>query len=372
MFNQTILPLLLLLAVLSGCYRDPDPVQEVDQGGASEEQNSPKPDPERVWFPRLPVPEQVMEELSGRLVIDGSSTVFPITESAARIFQRHSPGVEVHLGVSGTGGGFKKFCRGETDISDASRPIKKSENDRCTAGGINFVEVPIAFDGLSVVVHRSNGWAGCMTLQELRHLWAPGSEGEVISWHQVRSSWPRQPIVLYAPGRDSGTFDYFTSAIVGEEGAARNDFVGSEDDYLLAQEVAADPLGIGFFGHAYYREYQDQLRLVAVDSGAGCVAPALDSIADGRYRPLSRPVFLYVSDAALDRTEVRLFAEFFLANAANLVEDVKYVPLPARAYELAQERLSRRKLGSVFQGGSQVGMSIASVLKLEAAAVRAP
>ena len=237
---------------------------------------------------------------------------------------------------------------------------------------MDFVEVPIAFDGLSLVVHRSNDWAECMTLDELNRLWAPESEGQVRSWRQVRTTWPSESVVLYAPGRDSGTFDYFTRAVVGEEGAARNDFVGSEDDYLLAQEVAGDPHGFGFFGYAYYREYQEKLRLVAVDNGTGCVAPSPDSIADGRYRPLSRPVFLYFSHSALERPEVRAFAEFFLANAEILVDQVKYVPLPSRAYELATDRLVRRLPGSVFQGGSQVGMSISSVLEIEASAVSPP
>ena len=305
-------------------------------------------------------------ELAGTITIDGSSTVFPITEAVAAEFRAAAPGVAIQLGVSGTGGGFKKFCAGEIEIAEASRPIKLSEEDACAASAISYIEIPVAFDGISVVVHRDNTWADCMTSAELRRLWEPAATGVITSWQQLRPEWPDLPIQLYGAGADSGTFDYFTSAIVGSEGASRSDYTGSEDDYLLAQDIAGNPGALGFFGYAYYREYQDRLRLVAVDAGDGaCVTPSEDTIASGAYQPLSRPIFVYVRPDALDRPEVAAFLEFYLADLARLVRQVRYVPLPPRAYELAAGRLSQRKLGSIFGGGSQIGVSIERLLELE-------
>jgi len=303
--------------------------------------------------------------LRGDVTIDGSSTVYPITEAATRAFRRRAPGVHVHLGVSGTGGGFRKFCRGELDVSDASRPINEREAVTCRENGVDFIEVPIAFDGVSVVVHPDNHWSSCVTVAELGRLWQPASEGRIERWSQLRPGWPEEPIELFAPGRDSGTFDYFTTAVVGEEGACRADFVGSEDDYLLAQDVARHPLALGFFGYAYYREYQDRLRLVAIDSGAGCVAPSEETIVGGSYRPLSRPIFFYLSATAVERPEVRTFVDFFLEHAEQLVRDARYVPLPAEAYRLASRRVAERRTGSLFDGGSQVGVSVEELLRLE-------
>jgi phosphate transport system substrate-binding protein len=303
--------------------------------------------------------------ISGMIVIDGSSTVFPITEAAALEFAAVAPAVQVQLGVSGTGGGFAKFCAGETQISDASRPIKQSEAAQCAANGIGFIELPVAFDGLSVVVHRQNSWADCLTVAELNKIWEPAAEGALMRWGQVREGWPDQPLSLYGAGRDSGTFDYFTSAIVGQEGVARSDFTASEDDYLLAQDIAADPNSLGFFGYAYYSQYQDQLKLLAVDGGAGCVAPSDATIADGSYQPLARPIFIYVRADALDQPAVSAFVSYYIANAARLVKQVRYTPLPARAYALVAARLEQQSLGSVFSGGSQVGLSIEELLTLE-------
>jgi phosphate transport system substrate-binding protein len=320
--------------------------------------------PEAPQAAREPAPADG-NKLSGRILIDGSSTVFPITEAAAGEFGRKAPGVRVHLGVSGTGGGFKKFCRGETDLSDASRPIKAEEAKRCATAEVRYVEVPIAMDGISVVTHPDNRWSPCITVEELQLLWRPEAEGHILRWDQVRPGWPPRPIALYAPGRDSGTFDYFTHAIVGEEGQSRDDFTGSEDDYLLAQDIAGDPNSLGFFGFSYYLEYQDRLQLVGVDSGEGCRKPDPEAILEGRYRPLSRPIFFYASMRSLDRPEVAAFVDLYLSRARELVTRARYVPLPDTAYALAAERVRRRITGSMFSGGSQVGVSIETLLLLE-------
>lgn len=299
------------------------------------------------------------------LVIDGSSTVFPITEAVVGEFELGHPGASVQLGVSGTGGGFRKFCAGETAVQNASRPIKAKEAETCAAAGISFVELPVAFDGLTFVVHGANTWASCLTLDELRRLWEPAAEGQVLRWSDLRPDWPSRRLHLYGAGRDSGTFDYMTSAVVGHEGEARRDYTGSEDDYLLAQKVAADPDGLGFFGYGYFREYRQTLRALQIDAGAGCVAPDESTIVDGAYRPLSRPIFIYVSLPALEREEVRAFADFYLAAAPRLVPAAGCVPLPDRVYALARQRLAKRIPGSLFGGGSQVGVSIEKLLAME-------
>jgi phosphate transport system substrate-binding protein len=316
--------------------------------------------------PDLIVPEGLPDpELSGVIAIDGSSTVFPITELAALAFRELAPNVEISLGVSGSGGGFKKFCAGETVISDASRPIKESEAEACAENGIEFIELPVAFDGISVVTNAENDWAACMTVTELQRLWEPAAEGQVANWNQLRPDFPDAALNLYGAGADSGTYDYFTLAVVGEEGVSRQDFIGSEDDYLIAQDVAGDVGGLGFFGYAYYLEYADRLNLVQIDNGNGCVAPDSETIATGSYQPLSRPIFINVRADALDRPEVRAFVDFYLANGSQLVTQARYVPLPERAYDLAAERVERRVVGSLFAGGSQLGVSIEELLTLE-------
>ncbi len=303
--------------------------------------------------------------LSGSVLIDGSSTVFPVSEAVAEEFGLQNPDVRVSVGVSGTGGGFKKFCAGETDISDASRPIKQSEIEMCTENGIEFIELPVAFDGLTVVVNPQNDWATCMTVEDLKTIWEPSAQGVITKWSQVRPEWPDEPLSLYGPGTDSGTFDYFTDAIVGEEGASRGDYTASEDDNVLVQGVANDQYALGYFGFAYYVENQDKLKAVAIDGGNGCVEPSVETINNGTYQPLSRPIFIYVSTKALERPEVEAFVNFYLDNAAELAEEVGYVGLPERAYELAKERVAKRITGSVFSGGSQVGVSIEELLEIE-------
>jgi phosphate transport system substrate-binding protein len=304
------------------------------------------------------------------IAIDGSSTVFPITEAVAEEFRGQNP-ARVTIGVSGTGGGFKKFCSGETAISGASRPIKPSEVSQCKDKAIEYIELPVAYDGISVVVNPANDWAASLTVAELRALFRPEAQNDVKRWNQVRTGFPDQEIHLFGAGVDSGTYDYFTAAIVGTEHASRGDFTSSEDDNVLVQGVAMDRLALGFFGYAYYAENQSKLKLVAVDdekddNGKGPIKPSPETVVDGTYSPLSRPIFVYVSKAAAARPEVDAFMRFYLAQAHKLVSEVGYIPLPERAYTLAAARLEKRVVGSVFGGtGSRVGVSVEALLAAE-------
>jgi phosphate transport system substrate-binding protein len=299
--------------------------------------------------------------------IDGSSTVFPVTEAIAEEFQKAKKGkLKVTVGISGTGGGFKKFCRGETDISDASRPILKQEIEACKGSGVEFFELPIAYDALTVIVNPKNDWATSMTVAELKKIWEPAAQGKVTNWNQVRPKWPDAPLKLFGAGADSGTFDYFTEAIVGKAKSSRGDFTASEDDNVLVQGVANDRSALGFFGFAYYIENQKKLKAVAIDGGKGPVAPSAKSVEDGTYQPLSRPIFIYVSKKALAKPEVKEFVEFYLKNAPSLVKEVKYVALPAKAYTLGLEHIHKGKIGTVFGGEAEVGVKIDDLLKREA------
>ncbi len=264
--------------------------------------------------------------------IDGSSTVFPVTEAVAEEFMQDKSGqVNVTVGVSGTGGGFSRFCSGETVISNASRPIKPEEVEACSAAGIEYVEIPVATDALTVVVNPANTWASEMTIEQLQAVWEPDST--ITTWSDIDPSWPNEEISLYGPGPDSGTFDYFTDEVVGEEGASRTDYIASEDDNVLVLGVSGDEYSLGYFGYAYYIENTDQLQAVAVDSGNGPVAPSPETVESGAYTPLSRPLFIYVSKNALEsRPEVREFVEFYLETAPDLVAEVGYVPLAAERY----------------------------------------
>jgi phosphate transport system substrate-binding protein len=270
-------------------------------------------------------------KLSGEIRIDGSSTVFPITEAVAEEFLAVYPDVKIPVGVSGTGGGFKKFIAGETDINDASRPIKDAEGTDAKAAGVAYTSFEVAYDGLSIVVNKANTWAASMTVDELKKLWAPDST--IKTWKEIRPEWPDEAIKLYAPGTDSGTFDYFTEAVNGKAGSIRSDFVASEDDNVLVQGVAGDKNAIAFFGFAYYEENTDKLNLVAIDNGKGAITPSFETIKDGTYAPLSRPLFLYVNNEALARAEVKAFLRFYLENAPSLVKEVGYVALQAEKYE---------------------------------------
>jgi phosphate transport system substrate-binding protein len=297
--------------------------------------------------------------------IDGSSTVFPISQAVAEEFQK-SRGGRVTVGVSGTGGGFKKFCRGETAISDASRPIKDSETQQCKAAGIDFIELPVAYDGLAVMVNPQNDWVDHLTVEELKKIWAPEAQGKITTWSQVRQGWPNKPLHLFGAGVDSGTYDYFTEAIVGKEHSSRGDFTSSEDDNVLVQGIATDQLALGFFGFAYYGENQDKLKLVPVDdgkpdNGKGPITPSAETVANGTYQPLSRPIFIYVSTKHMKRPEVKAFVEYYLNEGAALVKEVGYIPLPDKAYELARKRFAESKTGTVFHG-SKVGVTVEELL----------
>jgi phosphate transport system substrate-binding protein len=277
-------------------------------------------------------PAAAAEKLSGTIKIDGSSTVFPITEAAAEEFRAANPDVQVTVGVSGTGGGFKKFTVGETDISNASRPIKDTEAAAAKEKGIEYLEIPIAYDGLSVVVSKENTFVDKLTVEELKKIWEPDSK--VKKWSDVRAGWPDEEIKLYGPGTDSGTFEYFTEAIVGEAKKSRADYTASEDDNVLVQGIAGDKNSLGYFGYAYYEENADKLKLVPIDNGDGkAVAPSFDTIKDGSYKPLSRPIFIYVNKASLQRPEVKAFVKFYLENAPELVKSVFYVPLTDDKYK---------------------------------------
>ena len=301
--------------------------------------------------------------LSGTIQIDGSSTVFPISEAVAEEFQNANSNVRVPVGTSGTGGGFKKFANKEIDISDASRPIKKSEAEACQKNGVEYIELPVAFDGLSVVVHPSNTWVDHLTVAELKKIWEPGSK--VNNWSQVRTGFPNRPLKLYGAGTDSGTFDYFTDAIVGEEGASRSDFTASEDDNVLVQGVSGDESALGYFGYAYFEENKSKLKLVPIDGGQGPVAPSPETINTGTYQPLSRPLFIYVRTDSAEKPEVQAFLKFYLSEGRELVRQVGYIPLPDKAYELAQARFDKRTPGSVFAGGSQIGVKLEDLLAKE-------
>ena len=312
--------------------------------------------------------------LSGTVQADGSSTVFPITEAVAEEFQRENRGVRVTVGISGTGGGFKKFCQGEIDIADASRPIKQSEIDLCRSNGIEYVELPVAYDGIAVVVNPSNTWADRLTVDELRRIWEPSAQASVTRWSQVRPGWPDREIHLFGAGVDSGTYDYFTEAVVGTQHASRGDYTSSEDDNVIVQGVATDELSLGFFGYAYYEENRDKLKVVPIDdgdatNGEGPIAPSPETVMGGTYQPLARPVLIYVATRSLERPEVRAFIDFYIANAPALVSEVGYIPLPERAYSLTSQRVAERRVGTMFASGvSTVGVTIEDLLSRQDAA----
>ena len=270
--------------------------------------------------------------LSGTIKIDGSSTVYPVSEAVAEEFRTEAPKVKVTVGVSGTGGGFKKFGRGETDISDASRPIKDKEATICKESGINYVELTVAYDGLAVIINPENKWVDKFTTEELKKLWEPAAEGKIMKWSDIREGWPNENINLYGPDAASGTYDYFIEAIVGKGTGSRGDYSPSADDNVLVQGVATDKYALGFFGLAYFEENKDKLQLVAVDNGSGPVIPTQKTVAEKTYSPLSRPIFIYVNSTSIKRPEVVKFVEYYMTQAAELVSDVGYIALPSAEY----------------------------------------
>ncbi len=299
--------------------------------------------------------------LRGDIIIDGSSTVFPISAAAAEDFRLIHSRVRVSVGISGTGGGFKKFCAGETDISDASRPITPSEQEVCAEAGIEFIEIPIAYDGLAVLVNPQNDWVTCITVEELKTIWGPEAEDTITSWSQVRNGFPDEQMVLFGPGTDSGTFDYFTDAIAGDEGASRGDFQASEDDNVLVQGIAGNKAAIGYFGLAYYSENTDKLKLLEVDDGTGCVAPSTATVRDGTYQPLARPIYIYVEAEAARRPELAAFIEFYLsAEFRPVIEsrEVGYVELADGIYEVLTKRFQNGVTGTLWPEGAEVGASL--------------
>lgn len=299
--------------------------------------------------------------------IDGSSTVYPITEAVAEEYQKTKRGaVMVTVGISGTGGGFKKFCRGETDIANASRPILKSEREACRAAGVQYLELPVAYDAITVVVNPRNDWVASLTVEQLKKIWEPAAHRKVTRWNEVDPKWPDARLSLFGPGPDSGTFDYFTEAVAGKAKASRGDYTASEDDNVLVQGVSRDRNALGYFGFAYYAENRDKLKAVAIDSGKGPVMPSVETVMNGTYSPLSRPIFIYVNAGSLGRPEIKEFVEFYLDNAMTLVKEVKYVPLPASAYRIALEHVRKKKLGTVFDGEAAVGLKIEELLAREA------
>jgi phosphate transport system substrate-binding protein len=299
--------------------------------------------------------------------IDGSSTVFPITEAVAEEFQQSNGGrVRVTVGISGTGGGFKKFCRGETDVQDASRPISQEEMESCRKSGVQYYELPVAYDALTIVASPQAKWIDSISAAELKTIWEPSAQGRVTKWNHVRSSWPDAPLKLFGPGSDSGTFDYFTEAVVGKAKASRGDYTASEDDNTLVQGVSRDKHALGYFGYAYYDANRDKLKAVAVDASKGPVLPSRETVENGTYQPLSRPVFIYVNSKSSMRPEVNTFVEFYLTQGSKLVDQVKYVPLPEAAYQAALANFKNGKMGTAFQGTSTVGSKVEDLLRREA------
>lgn len=299
---------------------------------------------------------------TAKISIDGSSTVFPITEAVAEEFQKANK-VNVTVGISGTGGGFKKFCAGEIDISNASRPIKDSEQQACKQAGVEYIELPVAYDALTVVVNPSNTWAKSMTVDQLKKMWSASTQSSVTQWSDIDANWPKQKMAMYAPGTDSGTFDYFNEAITKKD--HRTDFTASEDDNILVQGVSKDKNAIGYFGYAYYEANKSRLKSIAIDNGKGPIAPSRESVEAGTYTPLSRPIFIYVNKKAAQKPEVRNFVNYYINNASKFSAEVGYIPLPQEAYSALATNFRNNKVGSVFAGRDTIGVKIADLLKLE-------
>lgn len=298
--------------------------------------------------------------------IDGSSTVYPITHNAASQFQvERKNAVNITVDISGSGGGFKKFCRGEIDIVNASRPILKSEIKDCKQAHVQFIEIPVAFDALTVAINPENTWGTKMTVKQLKKIWEPAAQGKITQWNQINPAWPAETIKLFGADADSGTYDYFTEAIVGKAKSSRHDFNESENDNVLVNNVAGNKNGLAFFGFAYYIENESKISAVAIDNGKGAILPSAETVENGSYQPLSRPIFIYVNAKAAERPEVNGFVEFYMKNAILLVKEAKFFPLPPRAYSIMLDHFNKKRVGSVFSGKPAVGLTIDELLRSE-------
>lgn len=311
---------------------------------------------------------QVQSQESQSIKIDGSSTVYPITDAMVKEYQNTQPKKsQITVEFSGTGGGFKKFCAGETDISNASRPISPGEMEACNKANIRYYELPVAFDALTVVVNPKNDWAKDITVEELKKIWEPAAQGKVTRWNQIRPNWPNRPITLYGAGQDSGTFDYFTEATVGTAKASRTDYTASEDDTVLVQGVIKDENALGYFGLSYYEDNQSQLKAVGIDRGKGAVLPSRETVEKAQYQPLARPLFIYVNyNWAQNKVELRNFVEFYMKKAPTLVSSVGYIPLPKEGYQLIYQHFYNGKVGTVFGGQAQLDLTIGELLRQQA------
>lgn len=304
------------------------------------------------------------QEISS-IKIDGSSTVYPITKEIVGRFQGNQEfPVEIALEVSGTGGGFDKFCRGETDINNASRPIQLDEMAACDQAAVRYIELPVAFDALTVVINQQNNWLDNITIEELAKIWSPSSQHKITRWNQINPNFPDRPLNLYGPGSDSGTFDYFTEAIIGETGSSRTDYVASEDDNIIVRAVSQDPNALGYFSLAYYEQYSDGMKAVGIDSGNGAILPSEETVVDATYQPLSRPLFIYVNAVSVQNNPaLRQFIDFYLAQAPKTSNEVGYIPLPEEAYHINKVAFHRGEVGTVFEGKSQFNLTISELLK---------
>lgn len=302
---------------------------------------------------------------------DGSSTVFPITEAVSEEFQKANRDVKVTVGISGTGGGFKKFCRGETDIQDASRPILKAEMEDCKKANVSYYELPIGFDAIAIVVNPKNTWIDSLSVAELKTMWEASAQGKVLTWNQVNPKWPAEKLKLFGAGSDSGTFDYFTEAVNGKSKSSRGDYTASEDDNTLVLGVSADKGALGYVPLSYFESNKKKLKLVGIIGGEKApkktaVLPTKTTVIDGTYFPLSRPIFIYVNANSYARKEVSNFVSFYLTQGSKLISEVNYIPLPASAYKMAEEHVKKGRKGTVFGGEAQIGATIDKILKKEA------